>query len=91
MTRIGIGLGEPSDEAPSPEVTVRITVPEEFAGFAMGEVNSRGGRISGIDVREGTVIVQAVLPSSEYDRLNENLASATLGHGKTEREPPPTD
>jgi elongation factor G len=88
MTRAGIGLGEPDEEAPSPEVGISITVPEEFAGFAMGELNARKGRVTGMDVRGGIVTIGASLPASECDGLSEEVASATLGRGKVERDAP---
>ncbi len=88
MTRAGIGLGEPDEEAPSPEDGIIVTVHEEFAGFAIGELNARKGRVTGMEVRGDIVRIDATLPASEFDSLSKEVASATHRRGKVERDAP---
>jgi len=48
-----------------PIMVVEITVPDEFAGSIMGDLNSRRGRIQGMDNKGGNTIVRAEVPMSE--------------------------
>ncbi|HMB84310.1 MAG TPA: elongation factor G, partial [Terriglobales bacterium] len=48
-----------------PIMTVEITVPDEFAGTIMGDLNSRRGRIQGMDNKGGNTIVKAEVPMAE--------------------------
>jgi hypothetical protein len=55
------GLSEPGHpDEPKPELAIDIVVPEEFAGMSMGEVRSRGGSVTSMDVQSGTVVIRAV-------------------------------
>lgn len=86
MKRVGIGTEEPGDGAPLPEIPIRITVPEEFIGSAIAEVNARRGRITGMEGQGGPMTIKASLSASELDGLRDEIASWTQGQGKAELE-----
>ena len=48
-----------------PIMTVEITVPDDFAGSIMGDLNSRRGRIQGMDNKAGNTVVKAEVPMAE--------------------------
>ena len=48
-----------------PIMDVQITIPDEFAGSIMGDLNSRRGRIQGMENKAGKTIVNAEVPMSE--------------------------
>ncbi len=64
-----------------PVMTVEITVPDEFAGTIMGDLNSRRGRIQGMDNKGGNTIVKAEAPMSEMLTYGVELTSMTQGRG----------
>jgi elongation factor G len=64
-----------------PIMSVEITVPDEFAGSIMGDLNSRRGRIQGMDNQGGNTIVKAEVPMSEMLSYGADLTSMTQGRG----------
>jgi elongation factor G len=64
-----------------PIMTVEITVPDEFAGSIMGDLNSRRGRIQGMDNKGGNTIVKAEVPMAEMLTYGADLTSMTQGRG----------
>ena len=64
-----------------PIMNVEITVPDEFAGSIMGDLNSRRGRIQGMDNKGGNTIVKAEVPMSEMLTYGADLTSMTQGRG----------
>jgi elongation factor G len=64
-----------------PVMAAEITVPDEFAGSIMGDLNSRRGRIQGMDNKGGTTIVKAEVPMSEMLTYGVDLTSMTQGRG----------
>ena len=64
-----------------PVEDVEITIPEEFLGAISGDVNSRRGRIMGMDVKGKTQIVKAQVPLSEMFKYANDLRSITGGRG----------
>ena len=48
-----------------PIMSVEITIPDEFAGSIMGDLNSRRGRIQGMDNKGGNTVVKAEVPMAE--------------------------
>ena len=88
MARQLIGLDEPFEGKPSPEIAIRITVPEEFMGVAVGELYAREGFATGMDSRDGVAIIGAALLSSEFEAFSEAITYNTQGRGRVERELP---
>ncbi|WP_433944242.1 elongation factor G [Paenibacillus sp. SN-8-1] len=64
-----------------PVMKVEVTVPEEYMGDAMGMLNSRRGRIEGMDSRGGAQIIRAKVPLSEMFGFSTTIRSGTQGRG----------
>jgi elongation factor G len=64
-----------------PIMAVEITVPDEFAGSIMGDLNSRRGRIQGMDNKAGNTLVKAEVPMAEMLTYGVDLTSMTQGRG----------
>ena len=64
-----------------PIMHVEITIPDEFAGSIMGDLNSRRGRIQGMDNKAGKTIVKAEVPMAEMLTYGAELTSMTQGRG----------
>ncbi|WP_438435321.1 elongation factor G [Gorillibacterium sp. sgz500922] len=64
-----------------PIMKVEVTVPEEYMGDVMGDLNSRRGRIEGMDARHGAQIIRAKVPLSEMFGYSTTLRSRTQGRG----------
>lgn len=64
-----------------PIMDVEVTIPEEFLGAISGDVNSRRGRIMGMDVKGKLQIVLAQVPLSEMFKYANDLRSITGGRG----------
>lgn len=62
-----------------PVMDVEVTVPEEFMGDVMGDLNSRRGRIEGVDTRAGTKIINARVPLAQMFGYATALRSRTQG------------
>ena len=64
-----------------PVMAAEITVPDEFAGTIMGDLNSRRGRIQGMDNKGGNTVVKAEVPMAEMLTYGVDLTSMTQGRG----------
>jgi len=64
-----------------PIMKVEISIPDEFDGSIMGDLNSRRGRIQGMDNKQGKTIVKAECPMSEMLTYGADLTSMTQGRG----------
>jgi elongation factor G len=64
-----------------PIMKVEITIPDEFAGSIMGDLNSRRGRIQGMENKAGKTIVKAEVPMSEMLTYGADLTSMTQARG----------
>ena len=64
-----------------PIMKVEVTMPEEYMGDIIGDINSRRGRIEGMDDLGGGKIVRAFVPLSEMFGYSTNLRSRTQGRG----------
>jgi len=62
-----------------PIMHVEISIPDEFAGTIMGDLNSRRGRIQGMDNKAGNTIVKAEVPMAEMLTYGADLTSMTQG------------
>ena len=70
-----------------PIMRVEITVPEEYMGDVIGDVNSRRGRMEGMEARSGMQIIRAFIPLSEMFGYATDLRSRTQGRGTYAMEP----
>ncbi|HOQ37254.1 MAG TPA: elongation factor G [Acetivibrio sp.] len=64
-----------------PIMKVVVTVPEEYMGDVMGDLNSRRGRIEGMEARNGAQVITANVPLSEMFGYATALRSRTQGRG----------
>ncbi len=64
-----------------PIMNVEVQGPEEFAGDLMGDLNSRRGRVQGMDVRGHTTIIKAQVPLAEMLSYASDLTSKTGARG----------
>lgn len=70
-----------------PIAAVRVTVPNDFAGDIMGDMNKRRGRVMGMDhIGNGKQIITAEVPMSEIYGYGTDLRSMTGGSGDYEYE-----
>ena len=64
-----------------PMMRVEVVVPEAFMGDAIGDLNSRRGRIEGMDSRGNAQVIKAMVPLAEMFGYVGNLRSITSGRG----------
>lgn len=64
-----------------PIMAVEITVPDDLTGDVMGDVNSRRGRVLGMEQAVGGQMVKALVPQSEMLTYSADLTSMTSGRG----------
>jgi elongation factor G len=62
-----------------PVMSVEVVVPEEFMGTIIGDLNSRRGRIEGIEHRAGSQVIKAMVPLAEMFGYATNMRSNTQG------------
>ena len=70
-----------------PIMKVSVTVPDDYLGNVIGDLNSRGGQIQGQEVRPGATQVDALVPLSEMFGYATDLRSRTQGRGNYTMEP----
>jgi elongation factor G len=64
-----------------PIMSVEVVVPEEYMGDVIGDLNSRRGRIEGMELRGTSQIIKAMVPLSEMFGYATELRSRTQGRG----------
>ena len=64
-----------------PIMNVEVYAPEAYAGDLMGDLNSRRGRVQGMDSRPGTQVIKAQVPMAEMLSYAPTLTSMTQGRG----------
>ncbi len=64
-----------------PIMMVRVVVPEENMGDIMGDMNTRRGRVMGMETEAGRSIVTAEVPLAEIQRYSNDIRSMTAGRG----------
>ena len=70
-----------------PIMKVEIVVPEEYMGDVIGDVNSRRGRMEGMDANDGLQEIHSFIPLSEMFGYATDLRSKTQGRGTYSMEP----
>jgi elongation factor G len=64
-----------------PVMKVEVTVPEEYMGDVIGDLNSRRGRVEGMGSRSGAQVIRAFVPLAEMFGYATDLRSRTQGRG----------
>lgn len=70
-----------------PIMRIEITVPEEYMGDVIGDINSRRGRMEGMEARGGSQLIRGFIPLSEMFGYATDLRSKTQGRGTYAMEP----
>ena len=64
-----------------PMMKVEVVVPEEYLGDVMGDISSRRGRVTGMDMHAGLHSIDGIVPLSEMFGYATDLRSKTQGRG----------
>ncbi|HYA36598.1 MAG TPA: elongation factor G, partial [Candidatus Binataceae bacterium] len=67
-----------------PIMSVEVTCPGENMGDVIGDLNSRRGRVQGVDARGHSEVIKATVPMSEILKYAPDLRSMTSGRGSFE-------
>ena len=62
-----------------PVMAVEVTVPEEYMGVIIGDINSRRGRIEGMEHVAGSQVIKAIVPLKEMFGYVNDIRSSTQG------------
>jgi elongation factor G len=62
-----------------PVMAVEVTVPEEYMGTIIGDINSRRGRIEGMEHLAGSQVIKAIVPLKEMFGYVNDIRSSTQG------------
>lgn len=74
-------MREASPALLEPIYNIQVTVPDEYMGDVMGDLNTRRGRVQGMEQRGNRTIVRAQVPLAEILRYGTDLRSMTQGRG----------
>jgi elongation factor G len=75
------GVMEANPVLMEPIMNIEVTVPEEYMGDIIGDLNSRRGRVLGMEDRGNAKVIKAVVPHSEVLMYEPDLTSITSGRG----------
>jgi elongation factor G len=64
-----------------PIMVLEIAVPDDCMGDVIGDLNSRRGKVLGVDPKVGSQVIRALVPMSEVLRYSPDLRSMTSGRG----------
>jgi len=64
-----------------PVMTIEVVVPEDYMGDVIGDLNSRRGRIEGMEKRGATQIIRSLVPLAQMFGYATDLRSRTQGRG----------
>ncbi|PLX78887.1 MAG: elongation factor G [Desulfuromonas sp.] len=73
------GVIKASPQILEPVMAVEVVVPEEYMGDVMGDLNSRRGRVMGMDSRGGAQVINAHVPLANMFGYATDLRSSTQG------------
>ena len=69
-----------------PIMTMEITVPDECMGDVIGDLNSRRGKVLGMETQGHNEVIKARVPMSEVLKYAPDLRSLTSGRGEFQLE-----
>jgi len=75
------GLAEGQPILLEPIVNIKVTIPEEFTGDIIGDLNTKRARVQGMDAGGGINTIEAQVPLAEVLRYAIDLKSITQGRG----------
>ncbi len=62
-------------------MVLEIAVPDDCMGDVIGDLNSRRGKVLGVDPKVGSQVIRALVPMAEVLRYSPDLRSMTSGRG----------
>ena len=65
-----------------PIVDIKVSVPSEYTGDIIGDLNTKRARVQGMMPEEGLNVIEAQVPLSEVQRYAIDLKSITQGRGR---------
>jgi elongation factor G len=80
------GMAQANPVLLEPIMRVRVTVPDEYTGDVMGDLNTRRGRVLGMSSADGKTTIEALVPYAEMRRYATELRSMTQARGTFEME-----
>jgi elongation factor G len=80
----GLSQGEPI--LLEPIMNIKVTVPEDFTGDIIGDLNTKRARVQGMNPGGGLNVIEAQVPLAEILRYAIDLKSITQGRGSYEAE-----
>ncbi len=75
------GLSQGQSILVEPIMNVKITVPDNYTGDIMGDLNTKRGRVLGMNPQDGVNVIEAQVPLAEIQRYSIDLRSMTQGRG----------
>jgi len=75
------GIPEAGPVLLEPIMEIVVTVPDEFTGAVLGDLNTRRARVQGMEQVRGNGVVTATVPLAEIQRYSTDLRSMTQGRG----------
>ena len=76
------GLREANPVLLEPIMEIEVTVPEENMGDIIGDLNSRRGKVLGVDAKGNHQVIRAHVPMAEVLKYAPDLKSMTGGRGE---------
>jgi elongation factor G len=76
------GLSEGQPVLLEPIVNIKVTVPSEFTGDIIGDLNTKRARVQGMNPQDGYNVIEAQVPLAEVLRYAIDLKSITQGRGR---------
>ena len=64
-----------------PVMNMKVTVPDTYTGDVIGDLNTKRGRVLGMEPQEGKTVIEAEAPMAEIIRYAVDLRSITQGRG----------
>ena len=77
--RKGLSQGQPI--LLEPIMNIIVTIPEDFTGDIVGDLNTKRARVQGMNPEDGNNVIEAQVPLAEVLRYAINLKSITQGRG----------
>ena len=76
------GIEQSSPWILEPIMNIEVRIPDEYTGATMGDLNSRRGRVLGMEPKGKQQIVKALIPQTELFTYSQDLRSMTKGQGE---------
>lgn len=75
------GMAQANPVLLEPVMKLRVTVPDNYTGDIIGDLNTKRARVLGVSPQGGMSVIEALVPLAEVQRYNADLRSITQGRG----------